>query len=292
MSKTPRYYVPESSPWPIVGAVAVFLLMVGFANALHGNLFGKYVLIAGLITLLVMFFGWFRNVINESIDGLYSDLMDKSFRWGMAWFIVSEAFFFLAFFGALFYIRMFAVPWLGGMSSSTGKMMTGQLLWPTFEATWPLLKNPNPEILGPREVIQPWGLPLLNTAILLTSSFTITLAHHALKDNKRVKLIISTALTFILAIAFLYFQASEYIEAYNELGLTLDSGIYGSTFFMLTGFHGMHVTLGAIMILVMLIRIMKGHFTPDNHFAFEASAWYWHFVDVIWVGLFIFVYVL
>ena len=156
----------------------------------------------------------------------------------------------------------------------------------------PLLKNPNPDIIGPRAVIEPWGLPLLNTAILLTSSFTITLAHHALKDGKRLKLIIGTALTVILGALFLYFQAHEYMEAYNELGLTLGSGIYGSTFFMLTGFHGLHVTLGTLMILIMLIRILKGHFTPEHHFAFEASAWYWHFVDVIWVGLFIFVYVL
>jgi len=290
MSKAPRYYVPESSNWPIFGALSLFIFMIGFANTLHGNPIGKYMFTAGIIMILVLFFGWFRNVVNESLSGLYSDVMDRSFRWGMAWFIVSEAFFFAAFFGALFYIRMFAVPWLAGYGSAKG--MTGALLWPTFEATWPLLKNPHIDIIGPKAVIEPWGLPLLNTAILLTSSFTITIAHHALKDEKRTKLIISTAITVLLGFLFLYFQASEYIEAYHKLGLTLDSGIYGSTFFMLTGFHGLHVTLGAIMIFIMLLRIMKGHFTPKDHFAFEASAWYWHFVDVIWVGLFIFVYVL
>lgn len=264
--------------------------MVGFANVLHNNAFGKYVLILGLVILGVMLFGWFRNIINESLAGLYSNLMDSSFRWGMAWFIVSEVFFFLAFFGALFYIRIFVVPWLAGDGSAKG--MTGSLLWPTFEATWPLLKNPDSSIIGPKAVIEPWGLPLLNTAILLTSSFTITFAHHALKNNNRTKLIIGTTITILLGALFLYLQSSEYIKAYHELGLTLGSGIYGSTFFMLTGFHGLHVTLGGLMILIVLIRIIKGHFTPKKHFAFEAAAWYWHFVDVVWLGLFIFVYVL
>jgi cytochrome c oxidase subunit 3 len=134
------------------------------------------------------------------------------------------------------------------------------------------------------------GIPALNTAILLTSGLTVTLAHHALRAGQRGKLALFLALTFLLGFTFVGLQAHEYGEAYTHMGLRLSTGIYGSTFFMLTGFHGLHVTIGAIMLTIIWLRVLRGHFTPNRHFAFEAVAWYWHFVDVVWLGLFIFVY--
>ena len=283
-----KYYVPASSPWPIIGSLGLFCFMVGFANTLHGNSLGAYLFTLGAAILVMMMYGWFRDVITESMGNLYDTRMDYSFRWGMGWFIVSEVFFFMAFFGALFYLRTFSVQWLGG---SPGHESTKQFLWPMFQSTWPLLKNPSAAIVGPKEVISPWGLPLVNTFILLTSSVTVTIAHHALRSAHRKQLIIWTLITALLGASFLCCQAYEYIEAYHELGLTLNSGIYGTTFFMLTGFHGAHVTIGTIMLTIMTIRCIKGHFRPESHFAFEATSWYWHFVDVVWLGLFIFVYI-
>jgi cytochrome c oxidase subunit 3 len=232
-----------------------------------------------------MFFGWFGTVINESEGGLYNAGVDRSFRMGMSWFIFSEVMFFAAFFGALYYARQLSVPWLGGEGS---RFMTNLFLWPEFEAAWPT--NGPANVGGYFETIPAFGLPAINTAILLTSGVTITIAHHALKAGNRGILKIFLALTFILGFLFVGLQAEEYIHAYHELNLTLGSGVYGSTFFMLTGFHGLHVTLGAIMLLVIWLRVMRGHFTPTHHFAFEGVAWYWHFVDVVWLGLFIFVY--
>jgi cytochrome c oxidase subunit 3 len=196
--------------------------------------------------------------------------------------------FFAAFFGALFYARVFSVEWLGGAGNNA---MTHELLWPAFEAVWPVITNPdNAAIPGPKESMGPGGLPAINTAILLLSSVTVTIAHHGLRQDHRKPLILWLAATVALGVTFLFLQVVEYVLAYQEMGLTMDSGIYGSTFFMLTGFHGFHVTMGTLMLAVMLIRAIKGHFTSDNHFAFEAVAWYWHFVDVVWLGLFIFVY--
>ncbi|HEY5804979.1 MAG TPA: cytochrome c oxidase subunit 3, partial [Lysobacter sp.] len=212
---------------------------------------------------------------------------DTSFRMGMIWFIFSEVMFFGAFFGALFYARQLAMPWLGGEGDG---VMTNALLWPQFSAAWP--SNGPGAIGGVYQTIPAWGLPLLNTLILLTSGMTVTIAHHALKAGHRKQLLVFLGLTVLLGCLFLYFQAEEYIHAYRELNLTLGSGIYGSTFFMLTGFHGAHVTLGTIMLAIIWFRCLKGHFTKDQHFAFEAVAWYWHFVDVVWLGLFLFVYVL
>jgi cytochrome c oxidase subunit 3 len=147
---------------------------------------------------------------------------------------------------------------------------------------------------GPNQfsIIDPWHVPFWNTLILLSSSVTVTIAHHALKAEKRGTLVAWLAVTVALGFLFLGLQITEYIEAYQHLGLTLGTGVYGATFFMLTGFHGAHVTIGAIILTVVMIRCMRGHFSPKNHFAFEAAAWYWHFVDTVWVGLFIFVYVL
>jgi cytochrome c oxidase subunit 3 len=292
-----HYYVPAQSPWPIVGAIGLFLFAIGAAHLIHAfkpdsgasHLSAFLLLGAGVAVIIFMVSGWFNHVIKESMSGLYSAQMDRSFRWGMLWFIFSEVMFFAAFFGALFYIRTLSVPWLGGMGA---KELTGTMLWPDFTPTWPLLINPSPTFPGPKEVMPAQGIPLINTLILLTSGITCTWAHWALKKNYRKQLNWGLFATVALGTIFLGFQIYEYSHAYHELGLTLDSGVYGSTFFMLTGFHGMHVTLGSIMLLVILLRCMKGHFTKDHHFAFEATAWYWHFVDVVWLGLFIFVYVL
>jgi cytochrome c oxidase subunit 3 len=280
-----KYYIPHGSKWPAVGAVTLFVTMLGTAAVLNGSSMGPWIAYLGLAGVAYMFFGWFGTVIDESQRGLYNAGVDRSFRMGMTWFIFSEVMFFAAFFGALWYARHLSVPWLGGEGS---RYMTNLFLWPGFEAAWPT--NGPAGIGGDFETIPAFGLPAFNTAILLTSGVTITIAHHALKAGNRGILKIFLALTFLLGFAFVGLQAWEYVHAYQELNLTLGSGVYGSTFFMLTGFHGLHVTLGAIMLLVIWLRVMKGHFTPTHHFAFEATAWYWHFVDVVWLGLFIFVY--
>ncbi len=290
MANYEKYYVPEQSKWPAVGAFALLLVTLGAGQVMHdlknGGGWGAYVLLAGIAILLYFMIGWFRDVIHESLSGKYFAQMDRSFRMGMMWFIVSEVMFFAGFFGALFYVRTFVVPWLGGEGNNA---MTHELLWPDFIPRWPLTETPAGETTT---AMPPWGLPFVNTILLVTSSFTLTWAHHALKAGNRAKTILGLVLTLVLGFSFLALQVEEYIHAYTEMGLTLGSGIYGSTFFMLTGFHGMHVTVGAIMLTVMLVRAIKGHFTPEKHFAFEAAAWYWHFVDVVWIALFAFVYVL
>jgi cytochrome c oxidase subunit 3 len=288
------YFVPAKSHWPIVAAVVMFLTVFGAAhwlNAAPGEAgFGKTVLTIGFVGILLMFFGWFRSVIHESLAGRYGAQVDRSFRMGMMWFIFSEVMFFAAFFGALFYTRMFAVPWLGGEGHG---VLTHQFLWSDYAAAWGAGGGNGPERIGGSfQTVAPWGLPLLNTLILLTSSVTVTIAHHALKAGHRGKILLFLGLTVLLGATFVFAQAHEYIEAYQELNLTLHSGVYGSTFFMLTGFHGMHVTLGTIMLAIIWLRVLKGHFTPEHHFGFEAVAWYWHFVDVVWLGLFMFVYIL
>jgi cytochrome c oxidase subunit 3 len=295
MTTHEQYYVPAQSKWPIIATIGMATSMYGLAtwfndmSAQRAESNGPLLFSIGGLFLAYMLFGWFGTVIKESRGGLYSPQMDRSFRWGMTWFIFSEVMFFAAFFGALFYVRTWSGPWLGG----EGDKGIANMLWPNFEYVWPLLQNPDPGLFKPAaSVIDPWHLPLLNTILLVSSSFTLTFAHHALKHNKRGPLKAWLALTILLGFAFLGFQVEEYIEAYQELGLTLGSGIYGSTFFMLTGFHGAHVTIGAIMLTVMLVRVMKGHFDADHQFGFEAASWYWHFVDVVWLGLFIFVYIL
>ena len=296
MADEGSYYVPAQSKWPIIASIGMFLTLFGAGMMMNDMSAGvkdsiaHYVLFGGALIMAYMLFGWFGNVIKESHDGLYSPQMDRSFRWGMSWFIFSEVMFFFAFFGTLFYIRMFAVPWLAGEGDGE---MTHKLLWPEFTAEWPLMKTPDNEAFpGPGGIIDPFHLPLLNTLLLVASSITLTIAHHALRKDERTKVKVWLVATLILGFAFLFFQAEEYIEAYNDLGLTLNAGIYGSTFFILTGFHGAHVTLGALMLTIMFFRVMKGHFKPEKHFAFEAASWYWHFVDVVWIGLFIFVYLL
>ncbi|TVM06712.1 cytochrome c oxidase subunit 3 [Vreelandella aquamarina] len=283
---TSQYYVPPTSKWPIIAVVVTGSTAIG-AGSLMSYGTGLPFLVVGLVGVALVMAGWFRDVVNESMGGLYDSQMDRSFRQGMAWFIFSEVMFFAAFFGALFYVRVFAVPWLDG----EGAKGVTALLWPEFTASWPLMDTPDPSVGGPWEVVNPWKLPLINTLILVTSSVTLTIAHHALKADDRPKLRQWLIVTLLLGLVFLVVQGVEYVEAWNHLGLTLQAGIYGSTFFMLTGFHGLHVTIGAIVLAVLLVRVLKGHFSADNHFAFEAGAWYWHFVDVVWIGLFLFVYV-
>ena len=284
-----KYYLPAPSSWPIKASIALICLLAGAANWLHDVWFGPYLCLFGFFMVLYIFYGWFGLVIQENRSGLLQNKqVDRSFRWGMCWFIFSEVMFFGAFFGALFFVRVFAVPTLAGM---TPHVMSHVLLWPSFQASWPMLKNPNPTLFaGPHSVMDTWGIPAINTMILLTSGVTVTIAHWSLLKNRRKTMLIAQLLTILLGASFLVMQAHEYTVAYLEKGLTLGSGIYGTTFFMLTGFHGLHVTIGTIGLSVILYRMLKHDFNPHNHFAFEAISWYWHFVDVVWLLLFIFVY--
>ena len=285
------YYVPHGSHWPIVGSIGLFSTVIGAANWFNdgSGLTAKPLMFVGLAILVFMMFGWFGTVIRESVVGMYNKQVDTSFRMGMMWFIFSEVMFFAAFFGALFYARQFSVPWLGGDGV---KVFNKLLLWKDFENAWP---SNGPMKVSPRDdgsfgTIPAFGLPAINTAILLTSGVTITIAHHALREGKRGILNIFLALTFLLGFLFVGLQAEEYHHAYTELGLKLSTGIYGSTVFMLTGFHGFHVFVGMLMLLFITLRLQKGHFTPERHFGFEGAAWYWHFVDVVWLGLYLIVY--
>ncbi len=279
-----HYFVPEGTYWPFLGSIGLTALVVGFINVLNGYS-GKLLILTGSVVLIAMLFGWFGQVIAESQSQRYGEWEDKSFRISMSWFIFSEVMFFAAFFGALFYAREFSVPWLGGVGEEAD---THQLLWQTFQSIWPT--NGPKNIGGAFEPMPAWGLPALNTLILLSSGVTVTWAHFALKQNNRRHVIMGLTATVVLGFLFVILQATEYAHAYTEMNLKLSSGIYGSTFFMLTGFHGLHVTLGAIILTVVLVRASKGHFTPEHHFAFEAASWYWHFVDVVWLCLFVFVY--
>ena len=279
------YYIPHGSYWPFTGSIGLFGIMIGASMWLNGSTSGPYVFAAGFGVLIFMLFGWFGEVIRESEGGIYNADVDKSFRLGMWWFIFSEVMFFSAFFGTLFYARSISIPWLGGDSNN---FFTNELLWEGFTAAWP--SSGPAELGGTFNTMGAWGIPTLNTALLLASGITLTIAHHAIQRDHRTTLNIFLALTFILGFIFLGFQGYEYMHAYSDLNLKLTSGIYGTTFYLLTGFHGLHVTLGAIMLLVIWLRCLRGHFKPDSHFAFEAVAWYWHFVDVVWLFLYVVVY--
>ncbi len=275
-----HYFVPQPMPWPVMGSTALFLMALGAVLVFNSLSAGWISIALGLVILIYMMFRWFGDVIRESEGGKYGAWEDVSFRWGMSWFIFSEVMFFAAFFGALFYTRTLSVPDLASLESK-------ELLWPGFSAHWPSAGPGFAEKFSPMAA---WGIPAINTLLLLSSGVTVTIAHYALKTNKRGQLNLFLALTILLGLTFLTLQVFEYGHAYSELNLKLSTGVYGSTFFMLTGFHGFHVTMGAIMLSVILARCLKGHFKPDHHFAFEGVAWYWHFVDVVWLGLFIFVY--
>jgi cytochrome c oxidase subunit 3 len=279
------YFIPDPSPWPIIGMVSLLVTLFGAVLAMNGVVVGKFIVFGGLLLFAYLLFGWFRDVISENLSDKYNAQVDRSFRMGMFWFIASEVFFFLAFFGALFYIRNIALPWLGGEGYLGA---TKEILYNQFESAWP--SHGPGQLGGEFTPMGAWGIPAINTFLLLSSGATITWAHWGLKQDNQKTLVRGLMATIALGLLFVAFQAYEYIHAYEALNLTLPSGVYGSTFYMLTGFHGFHVTMGAIMLMAILGRSMKGHFSAHNHFAFEAVAWYWHFVDVVWLGLFIFVY--
>jgi cytochrome c oxidase subunit III len=283
---TPYYYIPSPSRHPVLVAFGLLLVIFGAGQWVNDHGWGAYVLLAGMVIWLTVLFQWFSEAIRESESGLYSDRIDVSFRWSMSWFIFSEVMFFAAFFGALYWARVFALPMLGNLDH--------QILWPDFKAIWPsvggsVTASPAGTV-EPFSVIGPWPLPTINTALLLTSGVTLTIAHHALIAGQRAKTIFWMWVTVALGATFLGVQAYEYLHAYRDLNLKLSSGIFGSTFFMLTGFHGFHVFVGMLMLLFITLRLMKGHFTPQRHFGFEGAAWYWHFVDVVWLGLYFLVY--
>lgn len=297
------YYVPAQSKLPLFASAALFLTVFGAAHWLNGSGKGPLIFLAGALLFATVLWSWFSTVINENMAGLNSHKMKRSYVWAMGWFIFSEVMFFAAFFGALFYVRTFAVPWLGGLGDG---VPTREFLWPEFSAEWPLMTTPDMSQYGDKAVVRgpdenlgfpgframlTW-LPLWNTIVLIISSFTVHLAHGALKDNRRSAFNRWLGISVLLGMTFIVLQAWEYHHAYTAMGLQLHSGIYGSTFFILTGFHGAHVTIGTIMLLIMWLRsVLKNHFKPDDSFGFEAASWYWHFVDVVWVILFFVVYI-
>jgi len=279
-AKAPHYFVPGPSRWPMMAGISMLITMIGASAWVNGVSWAPYVNIIGILMVLAVLYYWFGDAIRESESGLYSERIDLSYRWSMSWFIFSEVMFFAAFFGALFYARSITMPWLADLDH--------KLLWPDFAGQW--------GNIGPAGTVEnftpmgPFPIPTINTLLLLTSGVTLTISHHAMRAGHRTQTAVWLFLTILLGAVFMGFQAYEYIHAYSELNLKLSSGIYGSTFFMLTGFHGFHVTMGAIMLSVVLYRVLRGHFTPTHHFAFEGAAWYWHFVDVVWLGLYVVVY--
>ena len=282
----PNYFVPAPSRHPFLSAVGFLFVIFGAAQWINGHGWAAYVFAFGLFMWLFVLQQWFRDAIGESERGLYGHRIDLSFRWSMSWFIFSEVMFFGAFFGALYWARMHALPNLGDLDNA--------ILWPDFKAVWPThavgVTGSPAGTVDAFTTMGPWPIPTINTALLLSSGVTLTIAHHALLAGRRAKTIGFMWLTVLLGITFLGFQVYEYMHAYGELNLKLTSGTYGSTFFLLTGFHGFHVFVGMLMLLFITIRLMKGHFTPERHFGFEGAAWYWHFVDVVWLGLYIVVY--
>ena len=283
---TPYYYVPHESRHPVMASVGLFFVILGAGQWVNGSEWGMYSVLGGLAWWLVVLYQWFKDAIAESEGGLYGHKIDLSYRWSMTWFIFSEVMFFGAFFTALWWARSHSIPELGSLANS--------LLWPDFKAAWPSTTpgaTTSPAgIVEPFQTMGPFWLPTINTALLLTSGVTLTIAHHALQAGNRSKTIGFMWITVALGFVFLCVQGYEYYHAYTAQNLKLNSGIFGSTFFMLTGFHGFHVFVGMLMLFFITLRLQKGHFTAERHFGFEGAAWYWHFVDVVWLGLYILVY--
>jgi cytochrome c oxidase subunit III len=282
----PYYFIPAPSRHPAMAAAGMLFVIFGASQWVNGHMWAAYLVLAGFILWGLTLRAWFGDAIHESEGGLYSRRIDTSFRWSMSWFIFSEVMFFGAFFGALFWSRVYSIPVLGDLDNA--------ILWPDFKAVWPsavagATASPADTIEAFR-TMGPWPIPTINTALLLSSGVTLTIAHHALIANHRARTIAWMWVTVALGLTFVGLQAYEYHHAYTELNLKLSSGIYGSTFFMLTGFHGFHVCVGALMLIFITLRLMRGHFTPERHFGFEGAAWYWHFVDVVWLGLYTVVY--
>jgi len=283
---TPYYFVPGPSSYPALAALGLFFVILGGGQWINGVEWGKYALFGGLVFFLGVLYRWFATAVSESESGSYGHKVDLSFRWSMSWFIFSEVMFFGAFFSALWWMRVHSVPELGNLEHA--------LLWPDFKAAWPSVvagATASPAgIVEPFQTMGPFWLPTINTALLLSSGVTLTIAHHALQAGNRGKTVAYMWLTVLLGFIFLCVQGYEYYYAYTDLNLKMSSGAYGSTFFMLTGFHGFHVFIGMLMLLFITLRLQKGHFTPQRHFGFEGAAWYWHFVDVVWLGLYILIY--
>lgn len=276
---------------PMSASIAILLIAVGLVNWLHAVWFGPYLFGMGMAAMVVIAGCWFHAAICDDI-GLSEDqyaLSDANYRWSMGWFIFSEVWFFIAFFGVLFYVRYVSLPRLGG--TVAGDQLTHYLLWPSFTDQWPLLNTPDPSrYLGPGGAMQPWGIPVFNTLILLTSGLTITLAHWGIVRGKNQQALLWQIVTIVLGSVFLSLQVYEYYEAYIHLDMRLNSGVYTNVFYVMTGFHGLHVFLGTVILVVVAYRTYLEDFTVHDHFAFEAASWYWHFVDVIWLLLFVFVY--
>ena len=251
--KNHDYHILPPSPWPVLGAVSAFIMLLGAVFAMHGQ--GAFMLGIGFLGVLYTMFSWWSDVVKESRVGDHTPVVQIGLRYGMLLFIISEVMFFAAWFWSFFKHAIYPA---GGV--------------------WP------PQGI---ETFDPWHLPLINTLILLTSGATVTWAHHALLENNRKDLVNALILTVGLGVLFTLFQAYEYSHAH----FGFSGNIYGANFFMATGFHGAHVIIGTIFLAVCLFRAMKGHFTPDKHIGFEAAAWYWHFVDVVWLFLFAAVYI-
>nr|YP_009943997.1 cytochrome c oxidase subunit III [Pachycephala philippinensis]QOD95841.1 cytochrome c oxidase subunit III [Pachycephala philippinensis] len=250
------YHMVDPSPWPIFGAAAALLTTSGLTMWFHYN--SPYLLIMGLTSTALVMLQWWRDIVREStFQGHHTPTVQKGLRYGMILFITSEVFFFLGFFWAFFHSSLAPTPELGGQ--------------------WP------PTGIKP---LNPMEVPLLNTAILLASGITVTWAHHSITEASRKQAIHALTLTILLGFYFTALQAMEYYEA----PFSIADGVYGSTFFVATGFHGLHVIIGSTFLLVCLLRLIKFHFTPNHHFGFEAAAWYWHFVDVVWLFLYMTIY--
>ena len=265
------YHLVDPSPWPAVGAVSAFITAVGAILWMHGS--SPWGLIIGLIGLLYTMFMWWRDVIKEAHQGDHTAVVGIHLRYGMIMFIASEVMFFVAWFWAFFDASLFT-----GEPIQAARVAATGGVWPPTGI----------------EVFNPWHLPLVNTLILLTSGTTVTWAHHALLNNDRQGLKWGLLLTIVLGLLFTSIQAYEYGHAAFAFNRDDESGtgnIYSSTFFMATGFHGFHVIIGTLFLIVCFFRALKGHFTPQQHFGFEAAAWYWHFVDVVWLFLFSCIYV-
>lgn len=282
------YYLPKPSYLPIIACLSLLAMAMGGAHWLHGYFYGPWLFLAGFIGLWLLMIAWFTTVIKEGLHHRYPPQTDRTFRMAMKFFIFSEVCFFGAFFFMLFYIRIISVPAIGGEAFSP---LTNLLLWPNFSADWPLIHAPNAGLFTLiKQPAQAFGLPLIETLTLISSGITLTIAHHALCKQKRKLLAFFMIITVLLGMAFIMMQAHEYLHGYTHEGLRLTSNIYGSSYYLMTGFHGLHVMIGTIMLIIIMLRCFSGHFTAHQHFAFQGVAWYWHFVDVVWLLLFVFVY--
>jgi len=252
------FHLVDSSPWPLIAAFSALMLTIGAAMYMHGYAGGGFLLTMGFCMILFMMFCWWRDIIREgTFEGQHTKTVQAGLRMGMLLFIVSEIMFFFAFFWGFFH------------SSFNPSLAIGGVWPPAYLVT-----------------LDPWKIPLLNTCLLLSSGASVTWAHHSIVAGSKFQASVALIVTIILAIIFTGLQGFEYVTA----PFTISDGIYGSCFYMATGFHGFHVIVGTLFLIVCLFRLYINHFTKEHHFGFEAAAWYWHFVDVVWLFLFITIY--